>query len=202
MSTRKPTEDRKADIIQATFALAFEVGPEQVTTGMIAERLGLTQPAIYKHFPRKEDIWRVAAKILSDQIAANIALAKDQGANPIDHLRLLVLGHLRLVFDTPALPEIMVARDPRGVRNAVRMEIQSSMTAFSRELTGTIEQAQADGRLRPETEAKDMAALIFGVIQSLVLRMLVTRNPLVLLQDGERLLDLQLSAFAHPGREK
>ena len=199
MRTRKSAEDRKADILQATFALAFEAGPDLVTTGMIAGHIGLTQPAIYKHFPSKDDIWRSAAKILCGQIAANMTHAKEQATGPIEHLRLLVFGHLRLVHATPALPEIMVARDPKGVRNTVRRQVRSSMTEFFNELTRAINEAQADGHLCSETKAQDMATLVFGVIQSLVLRMLVSRDPSVLLRDGERLLDLQLSALGHIG---
>lgn len=44
MRVRKSTEERKVEIVQA--ALAFEVGPEGVATGMIAETLGLPQPRI------------------------------------------------------------------------------------------------------------------------------------------------------------
>jgi len=199
MKTRKSAEDRRAEIVQTALALAFEAGPERVTTGMIADRLGLTQPAIYKHFPRKDDIWRAVTSHLSMQIAANIARAADQAATPVDRLRLLILGHLRLVHTTPALPEIMVARDPKGVQNTVRQEIRSRMADFFNALVRAIEAAQDTGHFRADTNAQDIATLIFGIIQSLVLRMLVTRTPQVLLTDGERLLDLQLSVFARQG---
>jgi len=135
MRVRKSAEDRKAEIVQATLALAFENGPDRVTTGMIADRLGLTQPAIYKHFPNKDDIWRSIAHNLSAQITANINAVAGQGGDPLERLRGLVLGHLRLVMSTPALPEIMVARDPEGVQTPVRREIRSRMTDFANALT-------------------------------------------------------------------
>lgn len=196
MRVRKSAEDRKAEIVQAALTLAFEAGPEGVTTGMIADRLGLTQPAIYKHFPSKEDIWRSVTQTLSGQITANIEDAMSRDENPLMRLRRLVLGHLRLVHATPALPEIMVTRDPKEVQNAVRTEIQSTMTGFFNELIRTIEDAQEAGSFRADIAASDLATLVFGVIQSLVLRMMVSRDPSVLLVDGERLLELQLSAFA------
>lgn len=202
MRLRKPAEDRKAEIVHAALTLAFEVGPERVTTGMIAGHLGLTQPAIYKHFLSKDDIWRTAAKILSLQIEQNILLATDHAETAIERLRMLVLGHLQLVHKTPALPEIMVARDPNGAQNAIRQEVLSSMTEFSNALAGAIEDAQICGSLRANSDPKDLAALVFGIIQSLVLRMLVTRDLSILLRDGERLLNLQLSAFAQMGDSK
>lgn len=202
MTIRKTAQDRKTEIVQAALTLAFEVGPERVTTGMIASHLGLTQPAIYKHFPSKDDIWGSAATTLGSQVTANILIATGHAENPIRHLRLLVLGHLRLVHEFPALPEIMVTRDPNGVQSAVRSEVRSSMTEFFHELTGAIENAQDVGSLRKDSAANDIATLFLGIIQSLVLRMLVTRDPSILLKDGERLLDLQLSAFAQTGDDK
>jgi len=199
MKIRKPAEDRKAEIVQTALALAFEAGPERVTTGMIAGHLGLTQPAIYKHFPRKDDIWQSAASILGTQIVENVLRARDPIKTPIDRLRMLVLGHLQLVIMTPALPEFVVARDLNGMQNAVRNEVRSSMTEFFNELSAIIEEAQNDGSLRADSDAMDLTALVFGVIQSLVLRMLVTRDPSILQKDGERLFDLQMSALAQTG---
>ena len=197
MRVRKPAEDRKVEIVQTALTLAFKTGPDRVTTGMIADRLGLTQPAIYKHFPSKDDLWLAVELTLRAQIEANIQAASDPSLAPVARLRLLVMGHLNLVYKTPALPEIMVARNPRGLQTG----IQNSMSGFFKALTATIEEAQKNGFFQAGIPANDLAALIFGVIQSLVLRMLVNRDPTILRADGERLLDLQLSAFARQGDE-
>ncbi len=199
MKSRKSSGDRKAEILATTLDLAFDVGPDHVTTGMIAARLGLTQPAIYKHFPKKEDIWREATEALCARIRDNVRLGIQTGANPVENLRLLVLGHLRLVAQTPALPEIMVTRDPTGTLTDARRAIQAEMAAFRMSLTRNIEMAQAAGHLRAGLSAEDAATLLFGIIQSLVLRLIVTRNATLLVQDGARLLDLQLTLFMNEG---
>ena len=198
MTTRKSTEDRRAEIQQATLALAFEHGPRQVTTGMIAARLGLTQPAIYRHFPRKDDVWQAIARDLAARISQTIADAAST-AGPQDRLRQLVIGHLQLIHQTPALPEIMVMRDETAPQIAIRHEIQTSMAGFTQAMLGAIAEAQAAGAFRADIDARDIATLTLGVVQSLVLRLLVTRDPSVLLRDIDRLLDLQLSAFSQKG---
>ena len=195
MRTRKSADDRKAEIVQAVLDLAFEVGPAQVTTGMIANHLGLTQPAVYKHFRNKEDIWRSIAEGLGNQVEENIAFALAADKAPLDRLRLLFTGHLKLIQNTPALPEIMVARDPKGDQNVVRSQMQSSMTDFQKTITSAVAQGRQDGDLRKDVSDADMTTLLFGIIQGLALRLLMTRNPAVLVEDGERLLELLLSAF-------
>lgn len=192
---RKPAADRKAEIQKTALDLAFEVGPNQVSTGMIAGKLGLTQPALYKHFPRKSDIWAAIAEHLSRRIAANITEAKSTGKTPIDRIRLLVMGHLELVESSPALPEIMVMRDPTDNHTLVQSAVHIGMTAFRAAIETDVDAAMSDGQFRQDMNPSDASNLIFGVIQSLALRMMITRNTDILMADGKRLLDLQLSGL-------
>lgn len=201
MSTHKPSGSRRTEIVTATLDLAFEVGPDHVTTGMIASRLGLTQPAIYKHFPKKENVWQAAGEVLCAKIRENTELGRSADRDPLTSLRQMVLGHLHLVTETPALPEIMVSRDPTGALAEARRNIQTEISEFRAALTGCFKVAQKKGHLRTEIHPEDGVMLLFGIIQSLVLRLIVTRNITPLLQDGERLLDLQLKLFANKGND-
>ena len=199
MNERKPSGDRKAEILTATLGLAFEVGPDHVTTGMIAGRLGLTQPAIYKHFPSKQDIWRVASELLCAQIAKSAEAARQAGRTPMDRLRRLLVGHLQLIAETPALPEIMATRDPTGALTDARQRIHAAMADLRRAATRQLAEARATGALRDGLRTEDAMTLLFGVIQGLVLRLIVTRDPAPILSEGVRLLDLQLSLFVGKG---
>lgn len=199
---RKTTLDRQAQIQRVALTLAFDVGPDRVTTGMIADKLGLTQPAIYKHFPRKDSIWQGVAGHLTERIAANITRAEQTMCSPDARLRMLVMDHLKLVQENPALPEIMVVRDKQNARTAIQTQMQTSMALFRKALVANVSAAVTEGIFRADIDAEDASALVFGIIQSLVLRMLLTRNPDILLKDGERLLNLQLSGFAHIGESR
>jgi len=203
---RKSATDRKIEIQQAALDLAFDVGPDHVSTGMIAAKLGLTQPAFYKHFRHKEDIWHAIAEGISQRIAANIARAQDAEISPVARIRQLVLGHLALVRETPALPEIMVMRNASAqstpTHRIVQSTIQISMGQFRTALEQHVVAAKNSAQIKATIDAIDAATLIFGIIQSLVLRLMITRNTAILLDDGERLLDLLLSSFAPTGETK
>ena len=195
MRVRKSAEDRKAEILRAALALAYKVGPHQVTTTMISDRCGLTQPALYKHFKSKDEIWAAATNDLCGRIARNIATATRNETTPRGRLRQLILSHLQLVHDTPALPAFMVAHDSRGMQGIERARVQSGMSGLFQAMVGAIEDGRNTGSFRADIDTRDMATLLFGVIQSLVLRLLVTRDSSKLLSDGARLVDLQLSVF-------
>ncbi|EPX77176.1 TetR/AcrR family transcriptional regulator [Litoreibacter arenae] len=199
MSQRKPAENRRIEILTATLDLAFKIGPDHVTTGMVAHQLGLTQPAIYKHFPKKEFIWQAIGTALIARIHENIDRSNAASTNPMGVVRCLILGHLNFIMETPALPEIMVTRDPSGNLATTRRGIQGAMNALRACLKQHLESAISAGDLREDLHAEDAVMLLIGVIQSLALRLIVTRDPAHLVQDGERLLDLQLMLLASEG---
>jgi TetR/AcrR family transcriptional regulator len=49
-------EERRAATVQAVVDLAAEQNPAEITTTAIADRMGLTQGALFRHFPTKDAI--------------------------------------------------------------------------------------------------------------------------------------------------
>src|SRR3546814_19035637 len=56
MRVRKPAEERKSEIVETALRLADKVGPDRLATGQIAEPVGLTQAALFRHFPQTKDL--------------------------------------------------------------------------------------------------------------------------------------------------
>jgi len=55
--SRLSSEARQADIVQILLTLAAQQSPADITTMAIAKAIGLTQGAVFRHFPTKEAIW-------------------------------------------------------------------------------------------------------------------------------------------------
>ncbi|MEJ2019266.1 MAG: helix-turn-helix domain containing protein, partial [Maritimibacter sp.] len=51
--SRKSASDRKAEIVETAIRLSADVGPNRVTTQHLADAVGVTQPAIFRHFATK-----------------------------------------------------------------------------------------------------------------------------------------------------
>jgi AcrR family transcriptional regulator len=51
--------------------LADKLGPERLTTDAIANAVGLTQPGIFRHFPKKQDLWEAVAARVGAMMEAN-----------------------------------------------------------------------------------------------------------------------------------
>ena len=191
---------RRAEIARAALDLAAEVGPAAVSTGMIAARLGISQPALYKHFRNKRDIWAGIGEEIAARIAANLARARSEAAAPVARLRRQVLDHLRLIGEIPALPDIVLLRGHDDSFAPLRARILDAMSDFHARLVEEVARAQDTGAFAPDIDPEDAASLLMGLIQNLVLRMTLSGRPGDMAGDGERMLNLLLRAFvAAPG---
>lgn len=56
VQTRLPTEKRQAEIVAAALRLARDVSPVLITTNDLAAVIGVSQGAVFKHFPSKDAI--------------------------------------------------------------------------------------------------------------------------------------------------
>ena len=65
--------DRKSEIIKATLELASEYGLAAVSMNQIAEKLGISKPALYKHFESRDEIIKNMYSFLREEAKQNIA---------------------------------------------------------------------------------------------------------------------------------
>jgi len=61
-----PAQERRAATVEAVVDLAAEQNPADITTTAIAERMGLTQGALFRHFPNKDAILEAAMSWVSE----------------------------------------------------------------------------------------------------------------------------------------
>jgi len=198
MRIRKPAEERKSEIVEAALRLADKVGPDRLTTGQIAEAVGLTQAALFRHFPKKQDLWEAVAARIGERFQQRWIAIERGPADPIDRLRTIVAAQLKLIQSTPAIPAILFSRELHVENRALRVIFATFMANFHNRIERLIAAAQDEGRLRGEVAAADAAYLIIGLVQGLAVRWSISGRDFDLAEEGQRLLELQLSGFAQP----
>ena len=101
---RKPAELRKAQIVLTILDLADRIGPDRVTTGAVAAEIGVTQAAVFRHFPTKAEMWVAVADHIAGLLTTAWAEALKDTAPPIERLKALIGAQLDQITATPAMP--------------------------------------------------------------------------------------------------
>jgi len=190
---RKSSKDRKAEIIDVAIRLAADCGPDRLTTEMLAREIGISQPAIFRHFASKNDIWlAVAARIVTFMDSQSAVAPAGQGA---DKLHDLVLRHLGYIQKTPALPAILFSRELHAENDQLRQIFARLMEQRQQIFASLIAQEIKHGNFDASLDPQDAAYLIVALIQGLAMRWSLAERSFDLVTEGGRLMDLQLAGF-------
>lgn len=195
MRVRKTAEVRKAEIVDAALRLAGDIGPDRLTTEALAKAVGISQPGIFRHFPTKANIWQAVAERIGNRLQANFTVSQKVQKRPVDQLRKLVTGHLSFIERTPAIPAILFSRELHAENDTLRAffagMIASRQAHISRLIAAEIEK----GRFSKSLDADDAAYLVLALIQGLAMRWSLNARNFDLVEEGRRLLELQLDGF-------
>jgi len=190
--SRKTAEQRKAEMVEIALDLSYRLGPDRWTTSDIAQAVGLSQAAVFKHFPRKADIWQAVAESLAGRLESQWQAALDQGGTPSERLERLVSAQLSTIHATPAIPAILFSRELHNDNEPLRQYFLGLVERFGGLLGKLVQEAQAAGQIKTDEPAKDVALLIMGLVQGLALRWSLSGRTFDIEKEGERLLGMML----------
>src|SRR5262245_66287874 len=94
-----PAAARKRQIVETTLELVTEHGADAVSAQLIADTIGLSQPAVFRHFPTKGAVWMAVIGWLQDRLADAWSEARGGEEYPphIWVLRRLFVVHVKLI---------------------------------------------------------------------------------------------------------
>ncbi len=173
-------------------ALAAEQGVEAITTQAIAERMGLTQGAVFRHFPNKEAIWSAVLDWLVKQMQALFQTA--EGLPPLLALERVFGAYMKLFARHPAVPRLFFSDTFHHPYPRLHERLQAMVRSCEGRLAGWIRQAQKTGAIA-SVPAPAAAKLLLTCIQGLAFQSCVlgiVANPVA---TGRQLFPLYLAAL-------
>lgn len=193
MPRRQSAEDRKAQIVAEVLRLADEIGPDRLSTTAVAGAVGVSQPAIFRHFPTKGALWLAVAEEIAQRLTAAWDAAEARAETPESRLRGLIGAQLGAIAETPALPSILFSRELQIDNPPLREVFRGLLGAFQARLVATIRNQQAGGGLRRDVAAQDVAILLTSLVQGVAIRWTLGARGFPLITEGLRLFDVQMA---------
>ncbi|GGJ78410.1 TetR family transcriptional regulator [Streptomyces camponoticapitis] len=137
-----------AAVVAAGAALADEVGLANLTMGLLAERLGVRTPSLYKHVGGQEDLNRRIATLALGEAADAIGGAV-QGYAGRDALAAAARAFRAFVLEHPGRYGATIGVEPHGPDDPLAVAGRRSLGAFRAVLRGyDIAEPDVDHALR------------------------------------------------------
>jgi AcrR family transcriptional regulator len=101
---------RQVEILDRAAELVAESGLANLTLRKVAERVGFTEAAIYRHFSSKQALLFGLVERLGERLLGPILdLAGDRARGPRERLLLMVRHHVGVLRATRGLPMLLIA---------------------------------------------------------------------------------------------
>lgn len=157
---------RQQQIISAAKKLIVKYGSEHVTVKKMAQQIGVSEAAIYRHFNSKKEI----LSFLLDDVKATL-LAGLEMSDGVDPLEVIEKSLLHQISDSEQrrgmsfliIAEIISLGDRKLKKKAYQV-ILDFLDRLQKLLTIAVE----SGKIRKDIEPSAMAKMLFGIMQGLV----------------------------------
>lgn len=187
-----PSDERRAVTVEAVVELAARQNPSEITTTAIAKHMGVTQGALFKHFPTKDSILRAVMDWVAERLLSRIDKAADSASSPVAAIKAMFMAHIDFVTEHPGVPRMLFGELQRAESTAPKRVVQTIIRRYGERLHRFIEAGKAVGELSASLDTEAAATLFIGTIQGLVMQSLLAGDVERIRRDAPRVFEIYL----------
>lgn len=187
-----PADERRAATVEAVVQLAAEHNPSDITTTAIARHMGLTQGALFKHFPTKEAILEAVMGWVAERLLTRVDAAAAQASSPRAALEAMFMAHVGFVSEHPGVPRMLFGELQRAGDSVPKRMVQTLIRRYGKRLKAVIEQGKDAGELSPALDSDAAVTMLIGMIQGLVMQSLLAGDVARIAREAPRLFAIYI----------
>ncbi len=164
---RKHTEIRRKQIVDAARKIIVKYGSENITLKRIAEEVGISQAAIYRHFRSKQELLFLLIDSIEENLMGEMAIEAGNRA-PLEFLEGALRSHISAVRRRygvffPVVAEIVSLGDKK-----LNRRISETLSKYTYSIKNIMDEGVKTGDIRANIDTERTAMLLFGAVQGLV----------------------------------
>ncbi|MFT5032182.1 MAG: TetR/AcrR family transcriptional regulator [Bacteroidia bacterium] len=156
---------RKQEILEA-LAHMLEINPgERITTAKLAEAVGVSEAALYRHFPSKAKMFEGLIEFVEEAIFSRVKLIMSEETEALPRCHQLL--HLLLVFTerNPGITRILNGDALAGETARLRARVQQFYERLETQLKQILREAEINEGLRPQITVSAAANLLLAAAE-------------------------------------
>ncbi len=159
--------DRQSQIIQESIELIARKGIQGLTIKNIAKAIGISEPAIYRHFESKDDIILGIISVLKDATSQEIEAGTEK-KNTIHLIKNMLQSRTNRFIKNPSLTAIVFSEEIFHSSSILAKPIRAIMNMNHNRVITIIEKGQASGEIRRDINATELSLMVIGSFRFLV----------------------------------
>ncbi len=168
MSVRKDTAIRQKEIILAARKLIVKYGSEHVTVRRMAQEIGVTEAAIYRHFKSKRDVLSFLIEDIEDTLIKDINNNYRGTLDSMQILENIVTAHISAIEQRRGVTFQVIAEVISLGDKKLNKKIYESINKYIDLIQSILDDGLKNGIIDPKVDSKAAARMFFSMTQGLV----------------------------------
>lgn len=168
--------DRQEQIIQTSLDLIASSGIHGLTIKNISKKVGISEPAIYRHFESKTDILLGIISKIKESSVANSFDIKDETQTTVDILRNAFISRAKRFTKNPSIAAVIFSESIFENNSKLAETIGRIMEKSQSKIINIIKKGQKVGDVTDNIEAEQLALMMIGSFRLLVTKWHMSKN--------------------------
>lgn len=179
-----PLTERQSQIIDAALELIAKGGIQNLTVKKIGGALGVTEPAVYRHFANKAEIVKTMIQCFDKDVSIETNDLKG-----FDAIAAFAQNRFRQIAVKPALAHVMFSEEIfMDDQNFIDLMFEM-MHRHKKSLEYHFNEAKERGEINPQIPLNTLFRMFFGPVRLLVKQWAMCNYKFDLLAEGDELLN-------------
>ena len=148
----KKSKDRKAQIIASAVGLMSEEGVKGATTARIAANVGVSEPALYRHFKNKQAILLAALDDISMRLILHTTSAAADIDDIVERLRVMSSAFYDFVMSHPEEVRVLFEAVSMTRDSEMRLALRDQFSQLLKVVETVLREGVAEGALRKDMD--------------------------------------------------
>jgi AcrR family transcriptional regulator len=159
------TQIRQEQIAEAALSLVGSQGMKDLSIASVARRVGLVPSGIYRHFRSKDEVLEAALDLIGSRLLNNVETACSRTSDSLECLKLLLMGHVRLIRENQAIPRLIFSDEVYGGHPARKAKMHGIITRYLGDVAKIVREGQQNGQIRSDVDPDTISVMFLGIIQ-------------------------------------
>lgn len=182
--------DRQIEIMEAATNRISKFGIQNLTIKTLAQDIGLSEPALYRHFKSKNEILYSLLEYFKIEMKIRIqSIPIKETATEADKLRAIFNSQLQTFVNKPAIVSVIFAESIFHYEENLSNKVSEIMDMMQNYVKNNIKQGQESGQYNKLMGASTLTTILIGGIRMTVLKWKLSGHKSDLINDGKAVLD-------------
>ena len=156
---------RQKEIIDQAMTIVVEQGTHKLTIRNVAQAIGVSEPAVYRHFTSKHELLVALLESLQQSILPVFTSLETPLSNLSTFTKTFLAGLFNQIESNPAYALFVFTEEAFHADAELRPLLSRMLGEMIEKLTRIIERLQKSHACRDDVQAKEIALLVLGAIR-------------------------------------